>query len=221
MTEAKVKSSIPSTKSLLLRPIGYLSLALLWVAILLVGVALLAAIPIATSHPWSEAPGIVKNTPQNFFGFIPIVIVAVVVPAALAVAFFIPAAALPQIVLSITYAFRALNPKYFNEKLSGTVMNEDSVGLAGRAAISLLPLRRSKFTMFWYTFSFWAFTFNLPTYKGYIGLTVTYLSILIIFLWPVTNIIALIIWSLVALAGLIFGIRWCVKGYKQISSQLV
>ncbi|GED09299.1 hypothetical protein [Cellulosimicrobium cellulans] len=142
----------PGTAALLLRPVGYLAIGLVWTTIGLFVVGLSVALaayglfePPADQEPWAElvaSPGAVLGR------------LAVIAPIAVVlagpVAWYLSCAIWPLAALSFVYAGRALRPSYRGDRLSFTshVAAGTTVGppVPGPVAMSLQPQRRSRLT---------------------------------------------------------------------------
>src|SRR5690606_21388306 len=144
---------------LILRPIGYWSLAWVWLTIWFVGI-LLAPGSVAYVYADDEVQlgNLLRETP--FIGlvlqvvlFVPL-LAAIMGPGAM---FWVPTMAWPLALLSFAYAFRGLRPSYAREPLSCTTQaprgGTPGPPTIGTVALSLKPVRRTRYTdtlMKWY-----------------------------------------------------------------------
>jgi len=162
----------PSRASLVLRPVGYFSLAWVWAAIWLVAV-LLAPGAVAYVYLDDEIVlgRVLSETP--FLGSVLLVVLVVPILAAVmgpGAMFYLPTMCWPLALLSFTYAFRALRPSYAGERLSYTTQAPRGSSLGpptiGTIALSLKPNRRSRSTdvlMKWYMAGW---SLEMPTFLG-------------------------------------------------------
>jgi len=142
----------PGTAALLLRPVGYLAIGLVWTAIGLFVVGLYLAVaayglfePPADQEPWAE----LVASPGAVLGRLAVLAPIFVVLAG-PVAWYLSCAIWPLAALSFVYAGRALRPSYRGDRLSftsrvapGTTLGQP---VPGPVAMSLQPQRRSRLT---------------------------------------------------------------------------
>lgn len=142
----------PRTAALLLRPVGYLAIGLVWTAIGLFVVGLYLAVaayglfePPADQEPWAE----LVASPGAVLGRLAVLAPIVVVLAG-PVTWYLSCAIWPLAALSFVYAGRALRPSYRGDRLSFTshVAPGTTLGppVPGPVAMSLQPQRRSRLT---------------------------------------------------------------------------
>lgn len=144
---------------LILRPIGYWSLAWVWLTIWFVGI-LLAPGSVAYVYADDEVRlgTVLRETP--FIGLVLLVVLFVPLLAAImgpGAMFWVPTMAWPLALLSFAYAFRGLRPSYAREPLSCTTQaprgGTPGPPTIGTVALSLKPVRRTRYTdtlMKWY-----------------------------------------------------------------------
>ncbi|MGO4534637.1 hypothetical protein [Leifsonia sp. 2MCAF36] len=146
-------STPPSGAERVLRPFGYLLVALVWTALSVVTLLLPAALPFGL---WSANPDYSSREFLTGGDVVPMVLflvfaVVVLVPL-LGYAFVaLPLASAPLAVLSWTYVGRSLLPAYADERLSSTGWSRNVIGppTVGPTAMSLLPVRLTPWTRFW------------------------------------------------------------------------
>ncbi|MFC7877940.1 hypothetical protein [Isoptericola sp. NPDC057391] len=157
--EGSGRGAPPSRAALLWRPVGYFCLAWAWVLLWLVAVLLAPGAIVYVALDDEIILGqVLGETPV--FGWVMLVLVVVPILAAVmgpAASFYLPTMAWPLALLCFTYAFRALRPSYAGERLSHTTHAPRGTSLGpptiGTVALSLKPLRPSRFTdglMKWY-----------------------------------------------------------------------
>jgi hypothetical protein len=136
---------------LALRPLGYLLIGLVWVAIWLVAVLLLVgSVPVlAFDDGLVEGVGDRLSNPVEAVVFL-LILVPILAAAVGAGGWYVLTASWPLAVLSVVYVIRALNPAYAGEKLSFTARGAwgSTFGpptLSG-VALSLQPVRTTRFT---------------------------------------------------------------------------
>ncbi|MFC8943324.1 hypothetical protein ACFT1B_35135 [Streptomyces griseoincarnatus] len=136
-----------------LRPLGYLLIGLVWLAIWLIAVLLLVgsvpALAYGDSDSLVEGVGDRLSNPVEAVVFL-VILVPIVAAAVGAGGWYVITASWPLAVLSFTYVVRALNPAYAGEKLSFTARGAwgSTIGpptLSG-VALSLQPVRATRFT---------------------------------------------------------------------------
>ncbi|PRZ09727.1 hypothetical protein BCE75_102441 [Isoptericola sp. CG 20/1183] len=143
----------PGRAALVLRPLGYLLVGLVWTTIWLLAVLLLVgSVPYLA---FVDSEGLVAgvedrlSTPLGVLGLV-IVGLPVLALAIGAGGWYVLTASWPLAVLSFTYAVRALRSDYRGERLSrtSTAVWGSSVGppTVGRVALSLQPVRATPFT---------------------------------------------------------------------------
>lgn len=142
----------PGTAALLLRPVGYLAIGLVWTTIGLFVVGLSVALaayglfePPADQEPWAE----LVASPRAVLGRLAVIAPIAVVLAG-PIAWYLSCAIWPLAALSFVYAGRALRPSYRGDRLSFTsrAAPGTTVGppVPGPVAMSLQPQRRSRLT---------------------------------------------------------------------------
>jgi len=146
-------STPPSAVERVLRPFGYLLVAVVWTALGAVTLLLPAALPFGL---WSTDP---ERSAQDLVAggaVLPVLLFAVfalvVLVPLLGYAFVaLPLASIPLAMLSWTYVARSLSPRYAGERLSSTGWSRNVIGppSIGETALSLLPVRLTPWTRFW------------------------------------------------------------------------
>lgn len=143
----------PGPASRALRPLGYLLIGLVWLAIWLVAVLLLVGSVFFLAY--GDSDGLVEGVGDRLANPVEAVVFLLILVPILAAAvgaggWYVLTASWPLAVLSFTYAIRALNPAYAGEKLSFTGRGAwgSTIGpptLSG-VALSLQPVRATPFT---------------------------------------------------------------------------
>ncbi|WP_166845561.1 hypothetical protein [Isoptericola sp. BMS4] len=143
----------PSRAALVLRPLGYLLVGLVWSAIWLAAVLLLVGSVPYLAFVDSESLVAGVGDRLSHLGEAVAFVVVVLPVLALTIGaggWYVLTASWPLAVLSFTYAGRALRSGYRGERLSRTsyAMWGSTVGplTVGRVALSLQPVRRTPFT---------------------------------------------------------------------------
>lgn len=144
-------ASPPGAAALLLRPLGYLAIGLVWTAIglFVVGLYLALAAYGLFEPPEDQLWAELAVSPGAVLGRLAVVAPIVVVLAG-PVAWYLSCATWPLAALSFVYAGRALRPSYRGDRLSFTshVAPGTTIGppVPGPVAMSLQPQRRSRLT---------------------------------------------------------------------------
>ena len=202
-----------------LRPFAYLGVAIVWLAITLVVLGLLAAIPVAihSGGHLSEAPGIVGLADDN--EWIPALLVVPLFGLIFgAVVFLLAQGSLALFMLSLIAFSRSLRPSYAGESLTTTRWTGEAIGpvrlgaapakyapVKNMAALSLIPVRRTRYSAFWTARMLFAFapSFRVILESTWVG--IAYVLTVGWVLWPVTGPLA-IVFALVSVALAGFGV---------------
>src|SRR5690606_3847017 len=148
----RARGGRPGTVSLALRPLGYLLVGLVWLAIWLVVVALgpgiLVWIAVDGTMTFGEVAG---NQPAESWVVAGLLVVPIVVAVwGPGVFWYLPCATWPPAALSFLYVIRSLLPRYAAERLShseraprGTSLGPPTVG---GVTLSLQPVRPTRLT---------------------------------------------------------------------------
>lgn len=202
--------SVPGRTAVLLRPVGYLLVALVWTALSMVSVALSASLTLGlAASGWH---------PQDLFQDVNIVVflfelaIIALIWAALVgmVLIILPLASVPLAMLSWTYVVRALRPSFAHEKLSRTSQSRNSIGPAtvtGTVAMSLQPVRPSRWTDFWMRLYSVGWSPNGRIWLAGLPWGVATFVMPGWVLWPV-NPVAFAIWTLLTLGALAWSARF-------------
>lgn len=242
-----------SKLSLLLRPFGYLLVSSVWLTLFVVGVGLMAIMPATFGSGGTaiqDSPNFALDNPGNI---VAILIVIPLLSLILGAAFIlIPIFSGSNFLLALTYFFRSLRPSYRHEKLSMTRWSGDTIGpvragqiigpddalvpietanatiskyrnVSGKVAISLIPIRDSKFTTVIMTVVIVIMHGGSPKlYKAGFFFGLAYVLTIGWIFWPVTNTIPIIILSCISVALLIYSIILIVKAiHSSIKSELI
>jgi hypothetical protein len=172
------------------RALGYFFVTVLWFAIWLVTLALLAALPLALPTPLSEA-SVFRGGFWQTLGIV--VALAVIVPAAFAFVFLIVILTASQTLLSALAFSRSLRAGYANEKVTGTLQSKDTIGLSiTSVALSLLPRRPTAYSTAITHLNFRSWLPNGAWFVGLWALSYIYFGVLFVALWPIRNPAAII-----------------------------
>ncbi|GAB3411449.1 hypothetical protein GCM10027515_33030 [Schumannella luteola] len=169
-TDHREPARPPTPTALALRPFGYLGAALAWAALAALGVMLYTLLPSMIEPPLSSAPGLRVlgvDVGETIAFVIGMGLGAIMIGFLLLV---IPLAAGGLAILSLTYVVRSLRPAYRGERLSMTRWDADAIGpvrlggtllthergplrrfsgIGGGVALSLLPVRQTRWSAFW------------------------------------------------------------------------
>lgn len=157
-----------------------------------------------------------------------------------------------NLLLALTYFFRSLRPSYRHEKLSMTRWSGNTIGpvragqiigpddalipikttstrvskyrnVSGKVAISLIPIRDSKLTTVMITMVIIIMRGgSAKLYKAGFFFGLVYVLTVGWIFWPVANTTAIIIWSCISVALLVYSIILIVKAVRSsIKSELI
>lgn len=190
-----------STRRLLLRPLGYRTISVIWLVLFLM-MALLWTVFFWTIHaPMGDEVGI-----QGTVGFF--LIVPIVSPILGPAYVFLTGATLSLTALSVLALGRSLRPGYAREPLTTTTWSSSAIGtpVHQTSAISLIPLRPSRPATFWTATMFRSV---LPSRRRILGAALIGAGYLITvgwIKWPSTGAWA-VFWALVGAALILAGLR--------------
>jgi hypothetical protein len=142
----------PGPGAVALRPVGYLLVGLVWCAIWLAALLLLVGSVVYAVTDDALADGLRDrfSSPGDTAAMVLVVVPILTVVMGPVAVWQLPTASWPLAVLSFIYVGRSLRPSYAREKLSytSTAPRGTSFGppTVGDVAMSLQPLRRSRFT---------------------------------------------------------------------------
>lgn len=139
----------PSRVSRLLRPVGYLLIALVWTALTLVTIALSGALAAGLGSSGWQPRQMFADVNPVVFSFELAFIAALWAAMVGFLLVLLPLATAPLALLGWTYVGRSLQPGYAREKLSQTRQSSSSIGpatVSGTVAMSLLPVRATPWT---------------------------------------------------------------------------
>lgn len=229
-----------STLSRSLRPFGYLLLSVVWLALVGVGFFVWLALPfgLASNGPLHLAPGITKlngNVSETVTACFAMLLSATVIGFVLMLATIAP---ICMFLLSLVYFKRSLTAEFANERLSTTFWTAEAVGpvrlggsalgmvpansgifaqyrpMMGKAAISLIPIRRSRLTKLLSTGMFFSLIPSWWSALSSFPLGVTYLLTVGWMLWPVTSPVAVTIWVIVTVIFAVLSVLLIVRGVR-------
>jgi len=246
--DSLVPSGLVTLRARALRPFGYLFLSLIWLALVGVAAFVWVVLPSAltSSGPLRLAPGITnlaKDPGETIAAIIALLIAAIPFGFVLA---FISIASVCLCLLSFVYFIRSLNPAFAGERLSTTLWTAEAIGpvrlggaaigmvpvnqgffaryrpVMGKAAISLIPVRRSRLTSSLSTGMFFSLVPSWRLIFSSFPLGITYLLTVGWVLWPVRSPVIVIAWVIVsvvlaALSALVIvrSIRAQVRGWDR------
>lgn len=144
----------PTPLGLVLRPFGYLAVAVVWTTLWLVTLAIpvgaLAYLAVDDPDAVVRTTGRQLSDPVTAVAMLLVVVPFVAVVMGPAAIFHLPTMCWPLAVLSWTYVLRSLRPSYAREKLSFTTWQARDRSLGppgfGDVALSLQPVRPSRLT---------------------------------------------------------------------------
>lgn len=211
-------STPPSQAERALRPLGYLLVALVWTVLGAVTVALPAALPFGL---WSTNPDF--NSREFVTGGDTVIIVLFLVFALVVLVpllgYAFVALALGSVslaVLSWTYVVRSLRPSYAGERLSSTGWSRNVIGpvTVGKTALSLLPVRMTRWTAFWTEIMFLGWRPGRAVLVA--GIPYGLASFLVAgwLFWPVGPIGA-VVWTVVTAALVVTTVVLIVREYRR------
>lgn len=158
----------PGRASLVLRPFGYLLIGLVWLAIWALAVSLLVGSVGYLAYVDSEdlISGVLERLANPFEAALFVLILLPILAAAVGGGgWFVITGSWPLAVLSFLYVARSLQPAYAGEKLSFTTMGARGSTLGpptvSGVALSLQPLRATRFTDWVMRFYFAGWSVNL------------------------------------------------------------
>jgi hypothetical protein len=210
------------------RPLGYLGLAVVWLAVLLVIAALAVSLPVLLSESvgtLNDSPGIVKLTrdPGEFVAFFLLIAVC---SQLLGYFFtFLPVAALSQFMLAATFFVCSLRSRYRHTALSASRWVDGAIGPNGagegvlfpatapqaavlsrvtgslrRTRVSLLPVHPSRWTDTWTAGLTLGFLPSAAIIRSTFWIGCSYLLTVGWVLWPITSPTAAALWSAATVA---------------------
>lgn len=142
----------PGRGALALRPLGYLLVGILWLVIWVVALLVPAgaAAYVLTDEAVIEGLRDRFADPAETIGMLVVIVPITTMVMGPGSIWHLPTASWPLMVLSFTYVARSLRPSYAREKLSftGHAPSGSTIGppTVGQVAMSLQPVRRSRFT---------------------------------------------------------------------------
>lgn len=195
---------------LLLRPFGYLAVALIWTVLSAVTVGLSAALTIGLASSGWHAQHLFHDVNPVVFS-VELAIIALIWASLVGfLLIMLPLACAPLAVLAWTYVVRALRPEFAADKLSRTTQRRDTIGpqtVTGTVAISLLPVRATRWTDFWLRLYSAGWSPNGRIWLAGLPWGVATFVMPGWILWPV-NPVAGVVWSLLTLGALAWSISF-------------
>ncbi|HEX2903503.1 MAG TPA: hypothetical protein VHO01_08605 [Jatrophihabitans sp.] len=212
---------VPSRIALLLRPIGYLVVGVVWTALAAITLGLSAALTIGLgSSGWHPHDLFHDVNPIAFT--LELAVIAAIWAALIGfLLILLPLASIPLAVLSWTYLARSLQPDYSREKLSRTTQSRDSIGpqtVSGTVAMSLQPIRRSAWTDTWMRVYALGWSPNGRLWLAGLPWGVATFVMPGWVLWPVGP-VAAVLWTLLTAAALGWTVRLMLRALQPPSSR--
>lgn len=179
-----------------IRPLGYLGVTILWLVIFAITVALAFVFwvvppgPISANHGMTDQLSDPKNVVAGLF------LLYVMLPFVWGFVHMLVLMALGPLLLAALAFWRSLQPGYASEKLTGSVLRGDAVGISpGGVAISLLPLRHTAYSRWATKLNVRAWVLDGSWYLGFAWLGYVQFLLLSWLRWPIHNplLIALIV----------------------------
>ena len=233
---AKPGSTEITPRRRVLRPFGYLGIAIVWLALSAVVAGLLAVIPfvIVDQGDLASSPGIenLAHDTEWLAALIALPIVALVFGAIISLLF---VGSFSLFVLSLIAFGRSLLPSYAHEPLTTTRWTSDAIGpvraggvlapvmkgdasryrdVLDKQSLSLIPVRRTPFGAFWTRVMFFAWVPSGGAILSSIWLGLAYLVTVGWVTWPVTGPLAFV-WAAVSLVLVGLGIRGSLRAAKK------
>ncbi|SMG18981.1 hypothetical protein [Agreia pratensis] len=223
-----------SARSRVLRPFGYAGITIVWLALSTVVAGLVAVIPfsILQQGDLASSPGVenLSKDTEWLAALIALPIVALMFGAVICLLF---VGSFSLFVLSLIAFTRSLRPSYAHEQLTTTRWTSDAIGpvrLGGvlaqtgaaparykdvldKQSLSLIPVRRTRFSAFWTSVMFFAWVPSGSTILGGFWLGLAYLVTVAWATWPVTGPMV-IVWAAVSLALTAVGLRIVLRGHR-------
>jgi hypothetical protein len=176
--------------------------AAIWAALFLVVVGLYLALPLAlgATSEQTMADRWAGMSPNPGAAIVQLVILAIIlVPILGYVLLALPFATLPLAVLAATYAVRSLQSGYRGERLSATGYSNEALGplRVTPAALSLIPLRVTPWTLFWTRASMIGWVPSRRLFLAALPWGAGYLVTIVWLLWPIAG-VGWIVWPIVS-----------------------
>ena len=218
----------PSARAVAARPFGYLGLAAVWLGITAAIVFLLSSVPLAidAQGPLSQSPAITRLTDDNEWAVF-IVVMPVVALLFGALIVLLLQASLSLTVLSLVAFTRALRPSFAGERLTSTRWTGEAIGsvksgvapvsyapVKNMAAMSLIPVRRTRFSAFFTAGMLFAFAPSLRVIIESTWLGLAYVLTFGWIQWPVSAPLA-VVWTIVSVGLTVTGV-WRVARARRL-----
>ncbi|MEP6481653.1 MAG: hypothetical protein ABJA94_06560 [Rhodoglobus sp.] len=218
-----------SRRGLLLRPLGYFGIAIVWFVLTVVVLALLAAIPYAILQQGdlASSPGVAKfkDPGEVVAALIALPIVAVMFGAVICL---LLVGSFSLFILSLIAFSRSLRPSFAKERLTTTRWTSEAIGpvragnllsaaagsggplsayreVLDKQSLSLIPVRRTKFSGAVTALMFFAFVPSGAIVLASTILGLAYLVTVAWVTWPVTGPTA-VVWAVVSTALTVVGV---------------
>jgi hypothetical protein len=220
----------PGPVALALRPFGYLGLAVIWVTLWLIAVAIPAGalVYLAVDDP----AAVVDNLGRQFANpFTTLATVAILIPLIAVIMgpgaiFHLPMMCWPLAVLCVVYAVRALRPSYAREKLSFTTWQArgESIGppTVGDLALSLQPVRSTRLTDVVMRFYIAGWSLDMPMFVAMLPVGAAW-SVMVGAVVPgfstTVRIVCLALAVLLTLASAVLGVRAFRRRFRGVEPQ--
>lgn len=164
--------------------------------------------------PLNEMPGFANITFFEAVGAVLILLPIMSIVVGLIFSFIIMGS-LPLAVLSLLFAIRALMPKYANEKLSYTIGSKNTYRpptISEDVALSLLPVKETKFTDQVVSVYMAAWNINGKVFLGSFIIGVAFHALLLLFNTQIsTEPLGIVFWAAIAVLA-VWGLAFFAKG---------
>jgi hypothetical protein len=200
------------------RPLGYLTVTIVWLILFLIITALTFLFWVVPPGALHTQPGFTTGIEDTKDAIGMIVVVAVVLPLAWGFVFQVLAMAFGTLLLAALALWRSLLPGYRGERITGSQWRDDVAGppRLTAVAISLQPLRHTRYSR-------WAATLNLRSWilsgAWYLGMVCFgYANFLLIYWvrWPLENPFAVAVVIVFAVAFVVLGGFFLRRGWRHL-----
>lgn len=208
----------PGPVSLALRPLGYLGMAVLWVTLWLIALAIPAGalVFLAVDEPDAVVDNLAGqfSNPLSTLGIVVFLIPLIAVIMGPGAIFHLPMMCWPPAVLSLVYAVRALRPSYAREKLSFTTWQArgESIGppTVGDLALSLQPVRSTRLTNVVMRFYITGWSLDMPMFVAMLPVGAAWsvlVGAVVPGFSPTLRLASLVVAVLLTLTSVVLGVR--------------
>lgn len=204
LSAAERAATPPAGWEVVLRPLGYLLVAVVWAALFAVTLALPAMLPLgilADGPDFTTADFILQmGLGSAILGGL--ITLGLLVPIFGYAFLALPLASGPLAMLALTYVVRSLRPRYRGTRLSSTGWSREALGpvTVFPTALSLIPTISTRWSRFWLGASLLGWVPSKGVFMTACVYGVGYLLTVGWILWPLHSTIAVVIWSVVTAA---------------------